>query len=1110
LRENGTLTVKNFYENAGILELKGGVTSFGQVFQQGELPAGRGLQALVLGQTSPVQVDIKTTYADGSAKMAVLTMARPDLAPGAVAQIQLSTTPAADAAKLDFAGGLAQHQFKVAFTSGGATSEVDVLKAMSDALAKGTASFWQEGPLATQARVEVQLPGSQRLLFDVTVFKGGGIEVEAQFNNDGAMEAVGGRATYQVAVTMDGRLALETTVSQAQYQNWHEGFSSDPRNGGQGLGAPSQGWLNIGHDVAYLQKAGAVAGYNLEIGVDEALLAGWGNTAAAPGWDAPLAIRDVTQYMPGTGGRGDIGITTVANTGWLMSQDARAAAFALGQAEAASSVPWHFWDTKSGTWLGTDAYPDLWTDGRGGTGTPGVSTSGGLTQQMDDNTGWDLDSSHQPSLSFVPYVLTGERWMLDNLQAQAAWNIVSLWPAPRGGDADLVVRDNQVRGAAWSLRQLDEAAWSSPDGSREKAQFAEASAANWSWIVSQIPTWTEWQGEAHGWLPGVYGYANVMPPWQQDYFASTAIAAAARGNADAMTYLKWASNFLVGRFTHAADGMPEHDGATYLLSMTDPVTGTPFQTWAEIGAKTAAWDNSNGDGWSKSQGDYGQLALATLAGLANVTGSVEAAEAYRALMSNPPPFTSATDFMRDPTYALAPPGGAYVVPVIVDSGSVAPTAPAPTAPAPTAPAPKTPAPDASTAPALVKISAILGADSWDGDPQAIVLVDGVEAFRGAISASHASGGVEVPLGSFTAGVVHQVTVRFLNDAWGGSADTDRNLYVENILVNGVATGKTAALAQTGDVTFDLAAVMPPAPTGGTTAGGTTAGGTTAAPVVSAPTETFTLRLGVSGDAYNGTPHFQLFLDGNELGGIRTTAASHALGEREFLDLQGSVTGASQVLTVRFLDDAWGGSAATDRNLYVDSLSLNGISLNKSAALERNGDVELSFSTAGTFASPAPSPEPAVSTPPVITAPVVTAPVVTPPVVTAPVVTEPVITGPFIGSGPILGSGNDVLRIGVSGDAWKGTPKFSVLVDGVKIGGVQTTSASHSADEESFLNVLGDFSPGLHKLAIRFLNDAFGGKASMDRNLYVESVEFNGVDLNYDASLQKNGDAVFQF
>ncbi|MDB5376154.1 MAG: hypothetical protein JWR00_600, partial [Rubritepida sp.] len=574
--------VKLTLENAGVSNLGAGVATFGQVFLPGEVPAGSGLVANTSDGSQAVQFDVKTRYADGSVKMAVVSMERPDIAAGGHLDVTLATAAPTSAAALDLAQALTGHSFSVDLSvQGGSHTQVDVLAALQKALADGSASVWQEGALATQARVEVPLDGSQRLVFDVTAFKGGGFSVDAQFNNDQAMETTGGRVSYDVVVNMDGKEALRETVDQGQYQNWHESFSSDATDGGQGTGSPDAGWLNIRQDVAHLQAAGVVAGYDLGLTMDPALLSAFGDATHAAGWGDPLATNNVTQYMPGTGGRPDIGFTTQANTAWLISQDPRAAAYAMGQAEAAGSVPWNFWDAAHNTWLSTDNYPNLWTDGRGGTGTPGDGTSTGLTQQVDGQTGWTADSAHQPSLSFVPYVLTGERWMLDNLEAQAAWNIVGQWPAVRGGADDNLVDTNQVRGAAWALRGVDDAAWAAPDGSAEKTYLQNASDANYAWLVSKIPEWTAQQGEAHGWVPGSYGADGAMPPWQQDYFASTVIAAASRGNADALTFLNWESNFLVGRFTHAAEGFDMHDGAAYLVAISDQASGAAlYTTWA--------------------------------------------------------------------------------------------------------------------------------------------------------------------------------------------------------------------------------------------------------------------------------------------------------------------------------------------------------------------------------------------------------------------------------------------------------------------------------------------------------------------------------------------------
>jgi Ca2+-binding RTX toxin-like protein len=645
-------------QNAGAGALEGGVTVFGQSFAMGEVPAGARLTAVIDGVEVPVQLDVKNTHEDGSARMAVVSVLRPDLAAGEAAEavLNLAGPSAMPAPTLSLADAVEGRAFTVdlAFDNG-RTLAVDVLAELREALADGTASVWQQGPLAAQARVEVLVENSSmRLVFDVTAFQDGNISVDAQFRNDRAMEAVGGRLTYEAVIRMDGQEVGRESVSQAQYQAWRGEYASDAHNGGQGLGGPATGWLNIRHDVQKLAEIDAVPDYDLSIGINESTLQSYATAQAAEGWGDPLATNGVTQAMPMTGGRPDIGFTTMANASWLMSQDARAAGYALGQAETAGAVPWNFWDAANGTWLNTDAYPKLWVDPRGGTGRPGDATSTGLTQQVETHhtTGWQPDTAHQPDLSYVPYLLTGERWILDNLNAQASYNIMNQWPLRREDAADIVTNLVQVRAAGWSMRQIENAAWANPDGSTEQSYLREVAADNWAWLVSKIPEWTAAQGEAHGYLP--FGVNHTMSPWMQDMFASAVILAAERGSEDALTLLEWMTNFLVGRFKAADQGFAFHDGVAYQLAMGDVATNSLYQTWEEIGAQTVARGLSLGDGWLP--GYYNKLGLATLAGIHRVTGSQEALEVYRALVADSPTNTSLAGYRLEPQFAVTIPG----------------------------------------------------------------------------------------------------------------------------------------------------------------------------------------------------------------------------------------------------------------------------------------------------------------------------------------------------------------------------------------------------------------------------------------------------------------------
>jgi hypothetical protein len=579
----------------------------------------------------------------------------------------LSAGPAGPAPQALGPAAWAQRQASVEIIGpGGRSWRQELVPMLPTALQRGR--VWQSGPLAAQGRIEANVPhevagnvSSLRLVADLAVHADGTLRLDCWFRNDIAMRDGGGMARYTAVMRLDGQEAGRFTIDRHhQYTAW--GRLAVLR-GGAG-GAP-----RVLHDAGYLADAGAVARYNLANGVDGALLETLGSGLSARDWAAPFSSRGITQDMYGTGGRPDIGPTTQAQAAWLITGDRRAAAYATGQAEAAGGVPWHVWDPAGGNvsasggrqapgpggWLDAVRWPRLWTDGRGG------PPPGGLAQPMPADTGWGADAAHQPDLNYVPYLLTGRRAFLDELQAQAAWCVIAQWPDVRTtarGPAVNVVRSNQVRGAAWSLRQLDNAAWTAPQDDPDAGYFQLAANANWEYLRSSIPAWSAQQGEMQGCIPGVYGSEDALPPWQQDYFASTAAAAARRGNGDAMVVLRWMGNFLAGRFLSGAKGFAPNDGSAYLIAArTTPDGNIPLTSWAQAGQVMKAKGLTNGTGWERSDGDYNQWALQSLAALVELTGSVEAGRAYAWLSAAGAPYTRPQDFRRNPGLSIVPKTG---------------------------------------------------------------------------------------------------------------------------------------------------------------------------------------------------------------------------------------------------------------------------------------------------------------------------------------------------------------------------------------------------------------------------------------------------------------------
>ena len=101
-----------------------------------------------------------------------------------------------------------------------------------------------------------------------------------------------------------------------------------------------------------------------------------------------------------------------------------------------------------------------------------------------------------------------------------------------------------------------------------------------------------------------YGYIGDKPtmeaghrfaPWQNDYFATTTVAAASQGNEDAKTFLKFQAHWLSGRFLNADSGFNPHNGTAYFVVPGD-VQASGSRTWAGMEAATVQAGYGIGDG----------------------------------------------------------------------------------------------------------------------------------------------------------------------------------------------------------------------------------------------------------------------------------------------------------------------------------------------------------------------------------------------------------------------------------------------------------------------------------------------------------------------------------
>jgi hypothetical protein len=217
------------------------------------------------------------------------------------------------------------------------------------------------------------------------------------------------------------------------------------------------------------------------------------------------------------------------------------------------------------------------------------------------------------------------------------------------------------------------------------------------------------------------------------------------------------------------------------------------------------------------------------------------------------------------------------------------------------------------------------------------------------------------------------------------------------------------------------------------------------PTPPAPTSPDTLILTVSEDAWNGDAQFKVSVDGVDVGSTFTATSSHAAGASQQIAIAGNWGANAHSVSANFINDAYGGSSTTDRNLYVNGVNYDGRDIdNSSATFLWNETKTFNVAAPATPAAPAPS---------------------------------------------------DTLTLTVSEDAWNGDAQFKVSVDGVDVGSTFTATASHTAGATQKIVISGHWGASAHSVSASFINDAYGGNAAADRNLYVNSVNYNGHDIS---------------
>jgi hypothetical protein len=325
-------------------------------------------------------------------------------------------------------------------------------------------------------------------------------------------------------------------------------------------------------DLKYLKKTRVVSNYEPGLSIPDKVVAKLYEIFQSKD-NNPLGASIVTKYMPMTGGRMDIGPLPRYTVVWLLTMDPRAYEIVKTVGDLSGSWPIHYRNEKTGRPVTVEEYPHISDHsnliGRGPTPLPLIEKDNFPKPPLHP------DPAHQPSLVFIPYLVTGDHYYLEELQFWTQWNVFGTAPHNRGFAKGLV-QWGQVRGQAWSLRTLAQAAFITPDDDPLKGTLLRELKANIDWY-NQTYTNNPHANELHFALEPSTKFVEVSP-WQDDFLTWAAGYMVGLGYTDALPFLRWKAVYPTQRMIN-----PDYCwilGAPYRMEVQKP-DHTFVTTWKE-------------------------------------------------------------------------------------------------------------------------------------------------------------------------------------------------------------------------------------------------------------------------------------------------------------------------------------------------------------------------------------------------------------------------------------------------------------------------------------------------------------------------------------------------
>lgn len=519
--------------------------TFGIPFPKGVLPSGT---SAVLRDPSnqsiiPTQFEIKAKHADGSARHAIVTAILPHIGAGAVMSLDLVAAQTAQQTPVDVATLFSKgFTTSVSISIGGVVYQANLNSSNYAAMRKGT---WLQGALATEGLFKVPLManGSAHPLlharFYVRAYEGGtSARVGVSIENTNAYTAPA-NVTYDLHVQVGGKAVLsQSAVPHYHHSRWYRVFN---------YGAQPN--VTVMLNPNFLLSSPAIPHYDPNLKIPDIAIADWANRWSTS--SGLMQVGPVNAYMPTTGGRPDIGPLPSWSVIHVLTQDPRAYDVSVGTGIQSGSWSMHYRDVDTDLPLSVDRYPYATIYGNYG------DTYNPTTKQHEAfpacastcSTPYTHDTSHEPSLAYYPYLITGDYYLLEEMMFWGSYEMFQSNPYYRNF-ADGLVSSDQVRGQAWSMRDFADSAYILPDAHPYKAYFTDKLLRNLAWYDNRyVKNTNNVLGVITNGSAMAYNNGAGMAPWQQNFFTWSIGNAYRMGFTTSKSFLMFLSKFQTSLLT---------------------------------------------------------------------------------------------------------------------------------------------------------------------------------------------------------------------------------------------------------------------------------------------------------------------------------------------------------------------------------------------------------------------------------------------------------------------------------------------------------------------------------------------------------------------------------